>query len=330
MTANFSSAHPASATLHALYGDTMGTSWSVQLVAAHDADLHALHATVQRALDGVVAQMSTWEADSDISRFNRAAAGSWCTIPADFQRVLHAALDIAQASDGAFDPTLGALVGAWGFGAHAQARGLPDELHLRRLSAAAGWQRLQLDDARGAVFQSGGLMLDLSAIAKGFGVDVAADALRRRGITAALVEVGGELFGYGRKPDGTPWRVLMESNPDEETAAGLPARVIALEDMAVATSGDRWHAYQHAGEQISHTLDPRTGRPVSHESCAVSVLAATAMQADAWATALTVLGTQAGLALANRLQLAARFVVRDAQAGLREICSDALQQQALA
>jgi thiamine biosynthesis lipoprotein len=314
---------PPAHTVHALGGDTMGTTWSVQVVAGRDCDLHALHHRVQVVLDRVVAQMSTWEPDSDISRFNRAEAGHWQAIPGEFLQVLRTALVIAEASGGAFDPTVGGLVGLWGFGAQAQPRGATDGLQQRRLAANAGWDRLQLDVPGSRVLQTGGLILDLSAIAKGYAVDAVAEALRRDGIGAALIEVGGELFGYGRKPDGTPWRVLMESTPEEEQAAQLEPRVVELDGKAVATSGDRWHAYEHQGERISHTLDPRSARPVAQSSAGVTVLAASAMEADAWATAMTVLGAEQGLALAERLSLAVRFVDRTPQ-GLQERSSSAL------
>jgi thiamine biosynthesis lipoprotein len=169
-------------------------------------------------------------------------------------------------------------------------------------------------------------MLDLSAIAKGYGVDVVAALLRRRGIDSALVEVGGELYGYGRKPDGQPWRVLVESSPDEEVDDdGLEPRVLTLDGVAVATSGDRWHAYAHEGRRYSHTIDPRSGEPVTDAAAAVTVVAADAMQADAWATALTVMGTADGQAFAARHGLAARFLQRSAQ-GLQETMTPAFER----
>lgn len=304
----------------------MGTTWSVQVVAARNLDLHALHRDIQGVLDRVVAQMSTWEPDSNISCFNRAEAGQWHVIPAEFMQVLHAAVKIAEASDGAFDPTMGGLVGLWGFGAQAQPHGKSDELQHRRMAADAGWHRLQLDLPGSRILQTGGLILDLSAIAKGYAVDAVANALRSQQIQAALVEVGGELLGFGSKPDGTPWRVLLESSPEEESAADLPPRVVELDGVAAATSGDRWHSYELQGERLSHTLDPRTAKPVQHASAGVTVLAPSAMEADAWATAMTVLGADAGLALAERLGLAVRFVDRSAQ-GLHERCSSAMSAQ---
>ncbi|WP_334178342.1 FAD:protein FMN transferase [Pseudoxanthomonas sp.] len=303
----------------------MGTTWSVQYTHATRIDAHALHDAVQARLDQVVAQMSTWEADADIMRFNRCAAGDWFALKDDVLRVLTAALDIASASEGTFDPTVSPLVAAWGFGAHAAHRGRPAEVYLVEARSRVGWQHLRFDPAQRRIRQPGGVMLDLSAIAKGYGVDVVADLLRRRGIHAALVEVGGELYGHGRKGDGQPWRVLVESSPDEEAdSEALEPRVLALDGVAVATSGDRWHAYAQDGRRYSHTIDPRSGEPVTDAAAAVTVVASDAMHADAWATALTVMGTVAGHAFAVRNGLAARFLQRTAD-GLRETMTPAFE-----
>ena len=237
--------------------------------------------------------------------------------------MLACAQAIAAASEGAFDPTLGPLVALWGFGAHAGERRQPDANTLQATRDRCGWQRLQWQDD--ALLQPGGLELDLSAIAKGFGVDHVAAWLRAQGIAAALIEVGGELAGYGRKPDGQPWRVLVESAPEEDAHTETPPRVLALDGLAVATSGDRWHQYQADGEAYSHSLDPRTGMPVRQVAAAVTVVADDAMHADAWATALTVLGRERGMALAEREGLAARYLQRAAE-GPREFLSSAFQR----
>ncbi|MEN5209888.1 FAD:protein FMN transferase [Stenotrophomonas terrae] len=309
----------------ALGGHTMGTSWSVKLVVVRSRDLHPLHAGIQAELDRVVAQMSTWEAGSDISRYNRAAANSWHALPDDFWSVLSAARDIAERSAGAFDPSIAPLVALWGFGADAAAQAVPDPTRLAEVAARCGWQKLQLDPQTQSALQPGGLQLDLSAIAKGYGVDLVSRWLRRIGITAALVEVGGELHGYGLKPDGQPWRVLVESAPEEDAGAEYPPRVLALDDLAVATSGDRWHQFERNGVSYSHTLDPRSHAPVSHAAAAVSVIARDAMLADAWATALTVMGAEQGLAFANSHDLAARFITRSSN-GLIETMTPAFQR----
>ncbi|WP_305804392.1 FAD:protein FMN transferase [Stenotrophomonas sp. YIM B06876] len=309
----------------ALGGHTMGTRWSVKLVAPRSRDLHPLHAGIQAELDRVVAQMSTWETDSDISRYNRAAAGSWHRLPDDFWHVLSTAYEIAQRSDGAFDPSIGPLVALWGFGAQAGAQRVPDAAQRAEIASRCGWQKLQLDAQAQAALQPGALQLDLSAIAKGYGVDLVSRWLRRNGVEAALVEVGGELRGYGRKPDGQPWRVLVESAPEEDAGADYPPRVLALDDLAIATSGDRWHHFERDGVSYSHTLDPRTQAPVTRAAAAVTVIDREAMRADAWATALTVMGAAQGLEFASHHGLAARFVARG-QNGLEETMTPAFQQ----
>lgn len=298
---------PAAVALASLGGDTMGTRWSARVVAPARANLHRLHAGIERELDVVVRQMSTWETDSDISRFNRGATGEWFALPDAFRSVLACAMEIAEASDGAFDPTIGSLVGLWGFGADPRAQGDADAQALADARRSIGWRRLVFDAASGRAQQPGGVRLDLSAIAKGHAVDRVIDHLRGTGIAHALVEVGGELRGVGRKPDGSAWHVLVETGA-EETDSDAEPRVLKLDDVAVATSGDRWHQYTHDGARHSHTIDPRSGVPVAARDAAVTVLARDAMHADAWATAMTVLGEDAGIALAERKGLAVRFL----------------------
>ena len=306
----------------------MGTTWSVRLNAARNADLHALHAGIQASLDRVVAQMSTWEATSDISAYNRADAGEWLRVPEEFFTVLACALRIAEASEDAFDPSIGSLVGLWGFGAEAAINHAPSAIERDTARSAVGWRRIELRGDR-EVLQPGGVRLDLSAIAKGFGADLVVAGLREAGIAGALVEVGGELHGYGSKPDGTRWRVLVEAGP-EEIDHSLEPRVLELDGIAVATSGDRWHRYtrrdEHGDERrYTHTIDPRSGAPVEHAPIAVTVVARDAMHADAWATALTVLGETAGMALAAREGLAVRYLSRDGEGQLRETMTDAFR-----
>ena len=305
-----------------LGGETMGTRWSVRLVAARNADLHALHAGIEGQLALVVQQMSTWESGSAISLFNRAEAGSRHALPDALRRVLQCALEIAAASEGAFDPTIGPLVGLWGFGAHARS-GAPAAAELQHERTRVGWQRIYIDPDTGSLLQPGDVQLDLSAIAKGFAVDLVAAHLRDRGVNAALVEVGGELYGYGSKPDGTPWRVLVEAGPEEDDHS-LEPRVLSLDALAVASSGDRWHHYARDGQRYTHTIDPRTGAPRMQAAAGVTVLAEDTMHADGWATALTVLGSDDGHALAQRLGLAARFLDRSDD-GLQERMTDAFQ-----
>lgn len=300
----------------ALAGATMGTTWSVRAYCAPTRDPHALHDLAQHALDEVVAQMSPWVEDSDLVRYNRAAPGSVHALPDAFAEVLRCALDIAARSEGAFDPALGALVDAWGFGPSHASHRVPDDETLASLHAPREKLLSSLfEDSPPRLRQPGGVTLDFCAIAKGHGADLVARRLRDAGIPAALVEVGGELYGYGRKPDGTPWRVVVEGCAEEsDPVPGIeppPLRTVELDGLAIATSGDRWHGFEHEGRRLSHTLDPRTGRPVHDAAIAVSVIDVTAMQADAWATALTVMGADAGLAFAEHHALAVRILVRE-------------------
>ena len=296
--------------LHLVQGRTMGTTWSVRFVGPADADLAARARGIQSALDAVVAEMSTWEAGSDVSRFNRAPAGHWQTVPPDLFEVLSCGLEVARRSGGACDPTAGSVVNLWGFGP----RGRHDEPGFRtptdaQLLAAretSGWTRLEVGAAARRVRQPGGLSLDFSGIAKGFGVDQVARHLLHLGVRDHLVEVGGELRGAGVKPDGSPWWVDLEVPPSFVTVLE-PVRV-ALHGLSVATSGDYRRYTDQGGVRYAHTVDPRAGRPVRNGVVSMSVLHRDAMWADAWSTALTVLGAEAGLPVADAEGLAAHWI----------------------
>lgn len=290
-----------------LSGPTMGTSWSLKLVA--QGDLPALAGDLQSLLNRVVAQMSNWEADSDISRFNRLPASRWQALPPDFFRVLRRGLEIAAASGGAFDPTAGALVDLWGFGPAPTRLEPPDADAIADAIGHAGHHRMEIDVHARRARQPGGLALDLSGIAKGYAVDLLADHLRERGHRHFLVEVGGELVGEGVMPDGQPWWVDLEAPP--ALVSTIPTARVALHGLAVATSGDYRRYFDHAGRRYAHSIDPRTGWPIANGVASVSVIHGRCMDADAWATALTVLGLEEGLALATEHGLAARFMTNE-------------------
>jgi len=302
--------HDRSAVVVDLSGETMGTNWRVRLARPAGLDLRLLQETIVARLAGLVGEMSHWEPGSLLSRFNRAAAGSWTALPPDFAMVIATGLDVAARSDGAFDPAVGRLVDLWGYGPPGPMPS-PDPESLAITRAQSGWRRLAYDAASRRLRQPGGLALDLSGIAKGHAVDVLADLIRRAGARHCLVEVGGELRGHGLRPDGDPWWVDLETPPD----APVSALRIALHELAVATSGDYVRG--------SHTIDPRSGRPAAHGIATVSVVHRSAMLADAWASALTVAGVEAGMAIARTERLAARMVVRS-DGGAREWISPAL------
>ena len=277
----------------------MGTTWSVQ-TAGVAIDAAVLERDARAALDEVVAQMSHWEAGSEISRFNRAPAGTRMPISADFAAVMTCALKIARISGGAFDPALGEVVEAWGFGPSLTVGQTP----VARRSA--GWRGLDLNPA--GLLQPGDVQLDLSGIAKGYAVDKVAGRLAAGGCGAFLVEVGGELYGAGVTPEGLPWWAQIETPAGLGPTPGGEEIFVGLPGWALATSGDYRRYFERDGRRFSHTIDPATGAPVEGAVASVTVLAADCMRADAWATALTVMGLARGLAFADSHGLSALFL----------------------
>ncbi|BBD98205.1 FAD:protein FMN transferase [Sphingobium amiense] len=271
----------------------MGTSWSAQIVDPPE----ECAATIETVLARVIDQMSNWEADSAISRFNRTPVGEWMALPRDMLTVLGAALEVARLSDGAFDPAVGRMVAAWGFGP-----GTADAAPAT--GRAHPWTAIEMGDERARRLAD--VALDFSGIAKGFAVDAVAEALRGIGVDNGLVEIGGELRGIGVKPDIQPWWVDMETPPD----IAVPPLRVALSGLAVATSGDYRRFRVAQGRRLSHNIDPATGEPVVDSLASVTVLHDSAMMADAWATAILVSGAGRGMALAQRHGLAARLIER--------------------
>lgn len=296
-------AAPAGARRISLAGTTMATTWNVTVIGPPALDTAELRRSIESVLARVVAQMSPWVADSDVSRFNRLAAGEWHPLPPDLATVMRCALDVARRSGGAFDPTAGHVVNTWGFGSRGRFDDpgftVPGDKEIGRHQL--GWSRLRLD-AHGRLLQPGGYALNLSAIAKGFAVDAVSGYIERLGLPSHLVEIGGELRGSGVKPDLQPWWIEIEA-PDANCL--LPTTRIALNALSVATSGDYRRFITVNGMRLPHTIDPRTRRPVRHGLASVTVIHESCMWADAWSTAVMVLGPQAGLELAEREGLAA-------------------------
>jgi thiamine biosynthesis lipoprotein len=306
-------------------GETMGSTWSVRAVLPVELSLRAWHDGIQATLDLVDGQMSTYKPQSALSHFNGAPAGTWHALPAECFHVVKHALSVARDSGGAYDPTVGPLVNLWGFGPDATRSEPPSDDAIVEASQRIGWWKLKLDDATHSVYQPGGIYLDLSSVAKGYGVDLVGRYLDGLGINAWLVEVGGELKGRGAKPDRSPWRVGIE-RPDAASGAvehaGQLSRALALSDRAIATSGDYRRRFTSGHASFSHHIDPRSGRPAPHAVASVSVLARDAMQADPIGTLMTVLGPEQGLRWANERGLAVMFILRGAH-GLEERLSPA-------
>lgn len=300
-------------TIHrrALNGPTMGSRWSAVFYGSENLDTVDLCAALQEAVDCVDRQMSTCKPDSDLNRLNAAPVGAWVPIPCELTTVLAAALEIGRLSGGAFDIGVGDLVQAWGFGGGSRS---PDPARISSVVGRASFEppkTLQLDPVGCRARKLAPLALDLSGMAKGFGVDELAGVMGRFGVEAWLVGIDGEMRARGPKPDGRPW-VLGLEKPRWGTRE-LDG-VLELYDGAVATSGNYRHVAEIGDHRVSHTMDPRTGAPLANDLAAVTVLTDSCMIADAWATALMVSGADAGLELARSLGLAALLIRTDGEA----------------
>jgi len=287
-------------------GGTMGTTWHVTYLPGEEAaDPLEVHAAIQTELDAINQSMSTYLPDSEISQVNTAAVGQAVALSPPFAQVLGAALQVAEASGGAFDVTVGPLVNLWGFGPGDAVSAPPPAATIEQARQNVGAGKVELSG--NALTKRAALVLDFSSLAKGYAVDRVADYLAAHGIDDFLVEVGGEMRLSGMSPRNTPWRIAIE----EPRAAGRSvASAVSLSDTAVATSGDYRNFFEADGQRYSHTIDPRTGYPVTHDLVSVTVLHEQAMYADAWATALTVLGAVEGRAVALEHGLAVYFIQR--------------------
>jgi thiamine biosynthesis lipoprotein len=296
-------------TVQAISGATMGTEYNVRVVGpAGGLNLAAIKQRVDRRLAAINKQMSTYQPDSEISRFNQYAGDDWFAVSAETAQVVAAGLEVSRSTHGAFDVTVGPLVNLWGFGPTGRRDVAPSEEAIAECRARVGFARLEVRHGPPALRKRrADLSVDLSAIAKGFGVDEVARLLEQQAIRSYMVEIGGEVRTRGRKPDGGRWRIGIE-RPVAETRE--IQCVVELEDCGLATSGDYRNFFEQQGRRYSHEIDPGTGRPVEHGLVSVSVLAGDCMTADAWATALLVLGPDAALPTARQHALDVLCMIR--------------------
>ncbi len=291
-------------------GSTMGTTWRVVLGEyAGDVSPDAMQGeretvqldvdSLQRAVDSLLREvnaiMSTYDSASELSRLNASSRVDSVPISAELARVLQQSLDVYAASGGRFDVTVGPLVDAWGFGAVARQESAPTDAVLDSLRAFVGSDKLRLG-VRVVQKLHPSVRIDLSAIAKGYGVDRVSDLLLERGFANHLVEIGGELRARGRNARGEPFRVGIEEPDPDAVRVHL---AVELDDRALASSGNYRNFYERNGVRYVHTLDPVTARPVQHTLLAVSVLHAECALADAWATALMAAGPEYAWTLAQ-------------------------------
>jgi thiamine biosynthesis lipoprotein len=292
-----------------LVGSTMGTTFSVKVVAlAENLDLASLQRDIQEVLDDINGTMSTYLSDSELSRFNASDSVDWVETSPELCHAVEAAQVISEFTDGAFDVTVGPLVNLWGFGPAESAYEPPGAAAVAMAMQDTGYTKLHVDCTIPALRKdSPGVYVDLSAFAKGHAVDEVAELLDARALPDYLVEIGGEMRMRGSNARSERWAIAIET-PDR--AARSVQTVVHLTDAAMATSGDYRNFFEHDGRFYSHTIDPRSGHPVTHNGASVTVVADTAAFADAAATALLVLGPDAGMELAERESIAAYFLLR--------------------
>jgi thiamine biosynthesis lipoprotein len=298
-----------------LGGPAFGTTYTVKLAEAPaDGAGAELGRQIADELSRINGLLSTYDPNSELSRFNAARTTDWVPVSDDTFAVAREAARISAWSGGAFDCTIGRLVRLWNFGprvAGAAGPKIPDEAEIERALAVIGPDEVELRSVPPALRKkSASLEIDFSAIAKGYAVDRVAQLLEAQGIRDYLVEIGGEVRLRGRKASGALWRLAIES-PDESVRTSQG--VIEAENLALASSGDYRNFYRIGDKRFSHTIDPRTGRPVTHGLAAVTVTAASCMEADAVATALMVLGPDAGYDMALRQGYAALFLTRQGE-----------------
>lgn len=295
-----------------LTGRTMGTTYSVKLAPAPPAERRAaLQQEIEALLDRVNRQMSTYIADSDLMRFNASPSTDWQPVPDGLVELVGRAHSISEQTGGAYDVTVGPLVNLWGFGNAGRRDTPPTADEIVATLPRVGFRHLEARRTPPALRKAvPGLEVDLSSIAKGWAVDRIGMLLEAEGLGDYLVEIGGDLRARGSKGPGRPWRIAIEQ-PDEERRA--VHQVLELRDAALATSGDYRNFFEDGGRRFNHTIDPRSGQTVRHRLASVSVVAADCTEADAWATALMALGEVEAPALAERLGLAALFIVRGEQ-----------------
>lgn len=290
-----------------LTGGTMGTTWSISIVDSQGLDLDALHLGVMQKLSEINSAMSTWDPESEISQFNQMMAGCM-TVSAGLAEVVNTALDISVISEGAYDISLSPLIDLWGFGAGEEVIA-PSDQQIATLLAQTGFEYVQVD-AQQLCKELDEIQINLSSIAKGYGVDALVSLLEDWGVENFLVEIGGELFARGDK-EGQPWMVGVENPASQAGQSAMLA--LPLKDQAVATSGDYRNFFMLGGERYSHIIDARSGRPIHNQVASVTVVADSVMLADGWATALMAMDSEHAMEIADELGFAVLVVKRNGE-----------------
>ncbi len=308
-------------------GRTMGTTYHITVVGGVAEGLKDLKQIIDRRLDAINRVFSTYIPESEISRFNRLnTAGEKFEVSADFMHVMRIARDVYQLSEGAWDGTVNPLVDLWSFGPTQREPRMPPAAAIKALLPQIGFARIQIVEPNFLVKNLAAVSLDLNAIAKGYAVDEISLLIAAAGFENYLVEIGGEVYAAGLRPDGQRWRVGV-NRPQKDAAVSAVYKVVSIHNQAFATSGDYRNFYEFNGKHYSHVIDPRTGYPVSNGVVSVSIIADTCALADGLATAVMVMGAEKGLELVNRLKNVECFiVVQKPDGGLLDFYSTGLSR----
>jgi thiamine biosynthesis lipoprotein len=305
-----------------LEGEAQGTTYHITVVDYREQlAAPALQQAVEQRLAAIDRALSNYRDDSGLAAFNRAPPGAWIALGDDLYRVLALSAQISRGSDGVFDITAAPLIDLWGFGPQRELAALPDAVEIERIRAEIGYRHLELDASAPRARKSRPLTIDVNGIAQGYTVDALAAVLEELGCSDYLVELGGELRMRGHNPARKPWRIGIQI-PGADSGAAEQA--ITGSNIAITTAGDYRDYFERDGVRYSHTIDPRSGRPVAHRLASVTVVAASAALADGYDTVLEVLGPEAGMAWAQQRGIAAYFIVRTDD-GFSTLYSDAMR-----
>jgi len=301
-----------------LSGPTMGTSYNVTLNHRLDGGyLDTLHREIDKILLDINNKMSTYRDNSELSRFNQDHTTEWVDVSPELFTVVKAAVHVSRMTHGAFDATVGGLVNLWGFGPSIPATIVPTDMAISKVMRATGYEHLHLKVSPPALRKDvPALYVDLSGIAKGYAVDQIAKHLESVGISNYLVEIGGELRANGESQSGIAWEVVVER---PVPLIREKYRMVQLWNRAIATSGDYRNYIERGGKRFSHTIDPNTGKPITHNLASVTVIHSSTMVADALATGLVVLGPDAGYDVAVHENVAALFLVKHEDGFLEKV-----------
>jgi len=311
-------------------GRTMGSDYTVKIIDGKltEDQVAELKKEIDKALMEVNRQMSNYQPDSELSRFNRSPEKVPFKVSPDFAKVTRFALELSRQSDGAFDPTLGPLINLWGFGEKTGEHIVPDAITLRGTMAKVGWQHLTVNEKGELTKDLPELALDLGAVAKGFGVDRMTEVLHAHGLENLYTSIAGEVRVMGHNPRGTKWMLGVTVPSDHWRANNPMAAMISISNQALSTSGDYQKFFMDAsGRRLCHIIDPRTGTPVQHNLASVTIVAPDSMTADGLSTSLFVLGMEAGLKRIETLDnAAALFILREKDGSFRQIQSSKFEK----